>query len=111
MDRLGQDLKFVSLGAGFFQEIGRSRLAGEQQNLAVRKQFANTNRSLDAVHVLHDDVADDQVWSNLSSLFDRCRAGVDRVRLKTILVEDKREAVSDHLLIVNNKDTGLARLA
>ena len=59
MDGLGEDFKLVALGAGALQQIGGGRLAGEEQDLATGKKLTNPDRSLDAVNVGHDDVADD----------------------------------------------------
>src|SRR5208337_471951 len=54
MDGLGQDFKFVPLGAGFLEQIGCGCLAGKKQNLDARKQSANSDSSIDPVQISHD---------------------------------------------------------
>src|SRR5271170_3241198 len=61
MDGLCEYLELVALSAGAVEQISGGGLAGEEQNLACRQQFANPDGGIDAVEVGHDDVADEHV--------------------------------------------------
>src|SRR5258707_8078707 len=91
MDGFGQDFKFVALGASLFQQVRGGSLAREQQDLAAGKDFADSNRRLNAIHVRHDDVADNQVRTAIAGAFHRGGAGINRGSVKSILVQDDRQ--------------------
>jgi hypothetical protein len=107
VDGLRQDLELVALGAGAFQQVGRRRLAGEEQDLAARQELADVDGRLDAVHVGHDHVADDEVGLDRTGALDGSGAGVDGRSVETGLVEDDGQGIGDDLLVVYDKDLAL----
>src|SRR5512146_722886 len=106
MDAFGADLKFVALGASTFQEIGGGSLAGEEQDFAAREEAANVDGGLNAVHVGHDDVADDKVGANGFGAFHSAGSGVDSRGIEPVLVEDDGERVRDYSFVVYDQYLG-----
>src|SRR6478735_4297010 len=99
MDWFGQNLKFMSLGAGFFQQIGRVGLAREQKNLASWQHLANADRGLNAVHVRHDYVADDQIRLGFTCAVHGGSSRIDRRGVKSVLIENNRQSIGDYALV------------
>src|SRR5215475_14733249 len=110
MDRLGQDLKLMSLGTGLFQQVSGSCLAGEEQDLAAGKNLANTNCGLDAVHIRHNDIADDQVRTAFTRAVDCGGSRVDGRSIESVLIQNDRQSIGDHPLIVHYQYTWLGWL-
>jgi len=78
MDGFGQDFELVSLDTGFFQQIGGGGLPGKEKDLAGRERLPYADGGFDAVHVGHDDVADNQVGLELLGALHGPGPGVDR---------------------------------
>ena len=109
MDGLGENLKLVSLGAGFLQQICGRGLAGEEENFAVGHLGAGGNGSFDAGHAGHDDVGDEHVGLEAFERLDGLFAAVDGARFKAGLVQDDGQRVGDDLLVVGDEHPGLGR--
>ncbi len=88
VDGLGENLKFIAAGTGVFQQIRRGGLAGEEKNFAGRQESANVNCGLNAVHVGHDDVADDEVGFFAAGHIDSIVAGIDGGGIETRLIQE-----------------------
>src|ERR1700678_4422070 len=101
MNRLGKDLEFMSLCPGVFEQIGRGGLTRKKQDLAARQKAANVDSSLNAVHILHDDVANNQVGLQSACALYCGGSAVDRRSVVAVEVEDFRESVSYNLLVIN----------
>jgi hypothetical protein len=106
MNRFGEDVEMVTAGAGVFEKLGRGRLAGKEKNFAGWQKFADVDGGVDAVHVVHHHVADDQVRTVAARSFDGSRAAVNRCRRESILVEDNRKGIGDYALVVNYQNFG-----
>lgn len=104
MHWLGQDFEFVSLCASTLEQVGGGGLPGEQENLAAWKKSANIDGRFNPIHIGHDDVADYEVRVDVPGTFYGTRAGIYRGRVKSVLVEDNCEGVSDNPLVVNHKN-------
>src|SRR5262249_45064579 len=63
------------------------------------------------VHVLHDDIADHQVWAARAGAGHSLCSGVNRAGLKSILVEDGSQGVRYHPLVIDHQDAWLGGLA
>src|SRR5215467_13447904 len=111
MDWLGQDLKFMSLSAGFLQKVGGRSLPGEEKNLASRHQLTYLNCSFNAVHVGHDYVADHQVRTSRAGTIHCGYSSIDSRRLEAVLVQDDRQRISDNSFIIYNQHASFRRLS
>jgi hypothetical protein len=105
MDGFGQDFEFVALGAGAFKKVGGCCLSGEEQDLAGRQEATNMDGGFDAVHVGHDDVADDEVGADFPCGVHRARSGIDSGGIKPSLIENDGERVGYHPFVVNYQYT------
>jgi hypothetical protein len=103
VDGLGQNFEFVALRPRFLQQVGRSRLAGKQENLAGWQQAADLNRSIDAVHVVHDHIADDHLRLDGLGHLDSRFATVCSHRVKTVSVQNNDQRVGDHALVIDHQ--------
>src|SRR5262245_57891948 len=110
MDWLGQDLKFMSLSAGFLQKVGGRGLPGEEKNLASGHQLTYLNGSLNAVHVGHDYVTDHQVRTRRAGTVHCGHSSIDSRCLEAVLVQDDRQGISDNSFVIYNQHTSFGRL-
>ena len=106
MHRFRQNLKLIALGARLFQQIGRRRLAGKQQNLDLRQYPSNADSRIDSVQIGHDHIRDQHVRLKAGSLRKSGFAGVNGASLKPALIQYHGQRVGDHSFIVGNKDLG-----
>jgi len=107
VDGLGEDFKFIPTHTRVFQQISRCRLTGEKQNFAARQESANVNCCLDAVHVRHNDVADNQVWFSSPGKIDGIIPGVGGGSIEARLVQNDGQCIGDDMLIIHYKYAGL----
>jgi len=91
----------MSLGPRALQQVGRCRLAGEQENLAGWKELSYVNGRFDAIHVGHNDIADHEVRFNRTGSLNGARAGVHGRCIEAVLIQNDCERVCDNPLIVN----------
>jgi hypothetical protein len=101
----------MPLSAGFFQKICCCCLAGKEKNLAARQDLANADRGFNTVHVRHNDIADDQIWPGFTRPIHGRSSSVDGRGVKAVLIENYRQRISDHALVVHYQDSGFGRLA
>jgi len=59
----------------------------------------------DAVHVLHDDVADDEVGLQRACALHRCCSAVNGGGVVPVQVEDPGQSVSDNLLVIHHQNS------
>jgi hypothetical protein len=103
MDWLGENLKLVSLGAGFLQQVRGGCLTGKQQDLAFRQHGANLNRRVDAIHIIHNDIANDHFRLHGLSQFNGGFPAVCGSRFKTVPIQDNDQRVRDNAFIVDHQ--------
>ena len=108
MNRLSQDFELMSFGSRLFQQIGCSRLSGEEKNLAGRQELADVDRGVDSVHVVHDDVADNQIWTLAARFLDGAGAAIDSGCGKSVLIEDDCQCVGDYALVIDYQYFGFS---
>src|SRR5215813_4019281 len=111
MHGLGQNFELVALGSGLLEQIGRGRLPRKKKDLASGQVLTDADGGLDTVHVLHDDIADHQVWAARAGAGHSLCSGVNRAGLKSILVEDGSQGVRYHPLVIDHQDAWLGGLA
>jgi hypothetical protein len=104
MYRFGQNLELMSLSAGVLQQISRSGLSGEEQDLAGWQEIPDVDGSFDAIHVRHDNVADYKVWFHAPGTLYGTRTCVHGRCVKTVLIENDRQGICNNPLIINNQD-------
>jgi hypothetical protein len=107
MDGLGQDFELVALGPGAVEQVGGGGLPGEEQDLAGGQYPADADGGVDAVEVGHHDVADEHVGPEGRRKLNGLLAAIDGGGIETGLIEDNREGVGDHALIVGDEHFGL----
>jgi len=56
MNRLGENLEEMTMGFGFLEKFGRSRITGKQNDSAARQDRGDLKRCLDPVHTFHEYV-------------------------------------------------------
>ena len=95
----------MSLSASFFQQIGRGGLSGKEQNLAGGKYLAYADGSLNAIHVRHDHVTDDQIGPDLLGARYSAVACIDGRGIKAILIEDDGQSIGNYPLIIHDQDS------
>ena len=88
--RLGEDLEFMPLGTGLFEEIRRCRLAGKEQDLALWQLTASDDGCFYAGHASHDDVADEHIGLEAFERLDGLFSAEHSASLKACLVKDNR---------------------
>jgi len=104
MDRLGEYLEFVTLGAGLFEQIGGGGLSGEEKDLALWQFAARNDCRFDAGHTSHDDIADEHVRLEAVEQLDSFFAAKNGARLKACLIQNNCESVGDYLLVVGDQN-------
>ena len=109
MDGLGEDLKFMPLGASLFEEVGCSGLAGEEKDLAVGHAGAGGNGGFNAGHAGHNDIRDEHVGLEGVERFQSLLSTVDGAGLEACLIKNDGEGIGDHLFIVGDEDAWLGR--
>jgi hypothetical protein len=107
---LGKDFELVSLGTRTLEQIGGGSLAGEKEDLTAGEKSANIDGCFDAVHIRHDDVADDEVRMDIPGALHRSSTGINGGRIEPVLVENDCKGIGDNPLVVNHKNFRL-RLA
>lgn len=98
----------MSLSPRLLQQICCSRLSGKEKDLAGRQELADVDGGVDSVHVVHDDVADDQVGALASRLLDGACTAIDSGRRKSVLIKDDCQSVGDYALVIDNQHFGFS---
>ena len=106
MDRFGEDLEFMALSTGFFEQIRGCRLTGEEKDLALWQFAASDDGCFYAGHAGHDDVADEHIGLKALQRLDGFFSAEDSARLETCLVEDNGQCIGNDLLVVGNENSG-----
>ena len=106
MDRFGEDLEFMALSTGFFEQIRGCRLTGEEKDLALWQFAAGDDCRFDTGHAGHDDVADEHVGLKALNRLDGFLSAEDGARLKACLIQDDREGVRNYLFVIGNEYSG-----
>src|SRR5580692_5835668 len=105
MYRLCQNFKLMALSPCILQQIGRRGLAGEEKYLATGQEATNADSRFNAIHVRHDDIADDQIRLERSCAFHCCCSGIHRRSVISVQIEDFGQSVSNDLLVVNHQNS------
>src|SRR5579862_6746188 len=100
-----ENLKLVSLGTSVLQQVGGGCLAGKQQDFTGRQKATNADGGFDAIHIGHDDVADDEIGLQRARAFHGRCAGVHRRGVIPVKVEDFGQGVGNNLLVVNYQNS------
>ena len=107
MNWLRQDFELVSAKASFLQQVMNDGLSGKQERPALGKDLTHLNCYLDAVHVRHHEVAEENLRVTLPRFLNRCFAVVGDGYVEAMPGEDDLERVGDGRFIVGNKNPGL----
>lgn len=107
MHWLGEDLEFMALGTGLFEQIRGCRLTGEEKDLALGQFAASDDCRFDAGHTSHDDVTDEHIGLKALERFDGFFSAEHSACLKTCLVEDNRQSIGNDLLVIGDEYSGL----
>jgi hypothetical protein len=110
MDRFGQDLKLMPLRSRLFEKISRGGLTGKQQDLTPRQDLPDLDSGFNAIHIGHDDVADDQIQPARSCPVDGGRASVNSGGVEAILVQNDGQSVGNDSFIIDYEDSRLCGL-
>src|SRR5437016_4990623 len=101
MNRLGEDLELVPASSGVFEQVSGCGLSREEKDLAAWKELSDADGGVDAVHVFHDDVADNQVGPVAARPLNGARAAINCSRRESILVQDDCQGVGNYALVVH----------
>src|ERR1019366_1593537 len=107
VNRLGEDLKLVTLGTRLLKQISGCGLPGKEQNFYFGQQGSNLNGRVNAIQVSHNDVGDQHVRLVRGSHLKRGFAGINSAGLETALVQNHGQRISNDSFVVYNKDFGL----
>jgi hypothetical protein len=111
VDRFSENLELMSPGPGFLQKIGGRSLSGEEENLAAGQELPDVDGGIDSIHVFHDYVADDQIWTIGAGLLDGSGAAIDRGCCESILIQNDCQGIGDYAFVIHNQHFRLLLIA
>jgi len=101
--RLGQNFKFVTLGTGFFEQVGGCGLSGKQQDFASWQDGADLNRGVDTIHVIHNDIADNHLWPEGLREFNSRFPAIRGAGFKTVSIQNNDQRIGNDTFVVNHQ--------
>jgi len=95
-----EDVEVVASGAGALHQVNGGRLTGEQEDFAVGQHFTDADGDLNAVHVGHDDVTDQEGRLEIESFAERGMPGIRDLAVIAALAEDKAQGIGNQNLVI-----------
>src|ERR1019366_5498576 len=104
MNGFGQHLEMVPVRLGVPQQIRGCRVPREENDTAAGEMRGDANGSIDAVHAVHHDIANEHIGPQRDRRI-KCRfAAIDRAGFNPAFIKDKGQSVGNDALIVNHQN-------
>src|SRR5579864_636013 len=89
----------------FRQQANRRCAAGKEKDFATGKFSANLCSHFNSIFVRHHHITEHQVGNNFFGKLDGLPSGICSVDVKSALLKNGRQTVSNGRFVVNNKDS------
>ncbi len=99
----GENFEFIAATTGILQETWGGSVAGEEKYFAARQEFKDANCRLNAVHVGHENVADDEIGIFPSRALDGFASVISGKGIEAVPVQNDDQSVGNQVLIIDYK--------
>ena len=103
MHRLGQYIEFVTSTPSIVEQGAGVVVARDQKYLALGKELADLNRSLDAIHLRHHDTSHQEFKRKAPGKCDACFAAVYSTSFKPTGIQDQGECVCYCFIVIDDE--------